>query len=196
VEMIRLILIRHGLTDDNLKKRYCGFLDTGLNKTGRAQVKEIKSKFKGLKIDKVFCSDLKRSWQTARIIFGKRCEIVKKASLREIDFGIWEGLNFQQISKKFSCIYKKWLKDPFSINIPLGEKTDHFMNRIKEELKNILKKDKNKTVAIVTHSGVTRVILNACLGIKKDNFWKLEIEPQAVYVIEYNTLLRPKIYKL
>lgn len=194
--MTWLILIRHGLTDDNLKKRYCGFLDTGLNKIGKAQAKAIKSELKGLKIDRVFCSDLKRTWQTARIIFGKRYEIVKNPHLREINFGIWEGLSFQQILKKYPRKYIKWLKNPFRVNIPQGEKMGHFIRRIKKELKNIVKKDKNKTVAIVSHSGVMRVILNTCLGIKKNSFWKIEIEPQVVYAVEYAALLRPKVYKL
>lgn len=195
--MTRLILIRHGRTDYNLKERYCGFTDIGINNIGKMQARRIKKKLEGLKVDMIFCSDLKRSWQTARIIFGNiKYRIVKKSNLREINFGIWEGLNFQQILKQYHYTFEKWLKDPFSVNIPQGEKMEHFMRRIKKELKNMVKKDVNNTVAIVGHSGVMRVILNTYLGIKKNNFWKTEIEPQVVYVIEYNTFSRTKVYKL
>jgi broad specificity phosphatase PhoE len=194
---MKLVLIRHGLTDYNLNKRYSGFRDISLNKIGRAQAKEIKIKLKGLKIDKVFCSDLKRSWETTKIIFGhKGPTIVKNKNLREINFGRWEGLNFKQILKKYSFIYKKWLKDPFSIDIPGGEGMIHFTNRIRKELKNIIKDNAHKTVAIVGHSGSMRIILNTILEIKRNDFWRLEFDPRAIYVIEYKSLLKPKVYKL
>jgi len=183
---MRLILIRHGLTDYNLEKRYCGFKDSGLNRMGKDQAREIKMKLKGFKIDKVYCSDLRRSWQTAKIIFGeKSCPILKRKNLREINFGKWEGFNFKQILKKYPSIYKKWLKDPFSVDIPQGEKMKHFMARIKREIKNIIKNNRNKTVAIVCHYGPMRIILNNSFGIKKRGFWETEVESKAIYIIEY-----------
>jgi alpha-ribazole phosphatase len=195
--MMKLILIRHGSTNYNLKKRYCGFKDISLNKIGKVQAKKIKHKTQRLKIDKVFCSDLKRSWQTAQIIFSDRkCPIIKNANLREINFGEWEGLNFKQVSKIYPSIYKKWLKNPFCINIPDGEKIRHFVKRIKKELKNIIKGNPHKTVAIVGHAGLMRVMLNTALGVKEENFWKLYINPQTIYIIRYDGKLRPKVYKL
>jgi broad specificity phosphatase PhoE len=182
---MRLILIRHGLTDYNLKGRYYGFKDLGLNRIGRDQAREIKMKLKRYKIDRVYCSDLKRSWQTAKIIFTESCPIVKRKNLREINFGKWEGLNFKQILKKYPFVYKKWLKDPFSIDVPGGEKTKHFTIRIKREIKNIIKNNPNKTVAIVSHYGPMRIILNNSFGIKRKDFWKIELEPKAIYIIDY-----------
>jgi len=168
-----------------------------LNKTGLAQAEKIRAKLKGLKIDKVFCSDLKRSCQTAGIIFGNRkCGISKNANLREMHFGKWEGLNYRQVSVKYPRLYKKWLKDPFSADIPLGEKMNHFISRVKKELNAIINKEENKTVAIVSHLGVMRAILNNCLGAKKEDFWGFKIEPKAVYIIEHNGFSKPQVYKL
>lgn len=194
--MMRLILIRHGSTNYNLKKKYCGFTDIGLNKIGKLQARKLKTKLKRFKIDMVFTSDLKRSFQTARIIFGQSFKITKNKNLREINFGRWEGLDFKQITKVYASIYKRWLKNPFSINIPDGEKMIRFRNRIKNELKNIMNHNIHKTIAIVGHAGPIRVILNDCWGIRKNVFWKIEIEPQAVYVIEYKNTLKPKVYKI
>ncbi len=183
---MKLLLIRHGLTDYNLKKRYCGFKDLSLNRMGKDQAGKIKMKLKGFKIDKVYCSDLRRSWQTAKIIFGeKSCPIVKRKKLREINFGRWEGLNFKQILKKYPSVYKKWLKNPFSVDIPAGEKMKHFMTRVEREIKNIIKNNRNKTIAVVSHYGPMRIILNNSFGIKKRDFWKIEIEPKAIYIVEY-----------
>lgn len=194
---MRLVLIRHGLTDYNLKKIYCGFKDIALNRIGKAQAKVIKNKLKGLRVDRVFCSDLKRSWQSAEIIFSNnQCAIVKNPNLREINFGEWEGLNFEQIIKRYPSIYKNWLKDPFTVDIPAGEKMGHFITRIRKELKKIIKENMHKTVAIVGHFGPLRIILNDSLRIKRNNFWQVTIEPQAVYLIEYKSFLKPRVYIL
>jgi alpha-ribazole phosphatase len=188
----RLILIRHSQTDYNLENKYCGFKDVGLNKIGKAQARRIEAKLKDLKIDKIFCSDLKRSCQTAKIIFGNRRRIVKNKNLREINFGIWEGLSYKQILRRSTATYKKWLKNPFRVDIPSGEKMSHFVNRIKKELKKIIK-NKSDTVALVTHSGPMRVILNTLLRIKQKDFWHLRIKPEAIYVIEYKNSSRPQV---
>lgn len=194
--MTRLILIRHSQTDYNLENKYCGFKDIGLNKIGKAQARRIEAKLKDLKIDKIFSSDLKRSCQTAKIIFGNRCRIVKNKNLREINFGKWEGFNYKQILKRFPATYKKWLKNPFSVDITSGEKMSHFINRIKKELKNIIKNDSDKTVALIIHSGPIRVILNTMLGIKRNEFWHLKINPETAYIIEYKVRQKPKVYEL
>jgi len=194
---MRLILIRHGKTCDNLKKKYSGIRDIGLTRAGRQEVKKIREKIKGLKVDRVFCSDLKRSWQTAEIIFSNRtCKIIKNSHLREINFGKWEGLTYIQIVRKYPSTFKRWLKDPFSVNIPFGEKLSHFVRKIKNELKKIVDQNTDKTVALITHSGVIRVILNTLQDIKRNDFWRLKINPGAVYIIEYKDKLKPKIYTL
>jgi len=192
---MRLILIRHGKTCDNLKKKYSGIRDIGLTRAGRQEAKKIKERIKGLKVDRVFCSDLKRSWQTAEIIFGKRCRMIKNPHLREINFGKWEGLTYSQIVRRYPSTCKRWLKDPFSVNIPFGEKLSHFIRKIKNELKKIVDRNTDKTVAVVTHAGVIRVILNTVRGIKKKGFWQLKINPCSVYIIEYKKQLRPRVYR-
>lgn len=184
---MKLILIRHGTTNYNLEKRYCGFKDVAINKVGRTEAKNIKYKLRKIKIDKVFCSDLKRSIHTARLIFADRkCPILKKVTLREINFGKWEGLNFKQILKKYPSIYQKWVDNPFSVNIPGGEKTLDFVKRVKKELTQILRSNAHKTIAIVSHAGTMRVILSSALGISRKNFWRLKLKPGAIYSIKYN----------
>lgn len=184
---MQLILLRHGLTDDNVKKKYCGFRDPGLTLTGQRQAKKTREKLKAVKIAKAFCSDLKRSWQTAHILFrDSDIPIEKKPGLREINFGEWEGLTSPQVLKKYPKIYKEWVRDPFSISIPGGEKVRHFVRRITATLEQISRRHDQETVAIVGHSGVIRVILNQALGFREDEFWRLNVEPRTIYLMEYN----------
>lgn len=165
----KLILIRHGATDWNLKKRYCGLVDIGLNETGEAQARCLHKRLKKELIHKIYSSDRKRALQTAKIIF-KGMEIQKMPGLEEMDFGCFEGLTYSETMKKFKRIYKKWLKDPFGITIPEGENLEDFKKRVIRTIKNIILINKNKTVAIVSHGGPLGIFLNYIL--ESMDFWK------------------------
>src|SRR3989344_5403927 len=113
--MTRLVLIRHGITEWNKEGRYCGHKDIDLSVEGRAQAERLGRKLKAVKFDKVYCSDRKRAFQTGRIIFkGSGLTIVKE--LREINFGVLEGLRHEEAAEEYGDLYKKWLKDPYKNN--------------------------------------------------------------------------------
>jgi len=55
----KVILIRHGETDWNYQKRYCGFSDIDLNEKGRQQARELYKRLNKEKVNKVYSSDMK-----------------------------------------------------------------------------------------------------------------------------------------
>lgn len=165
----KLILIRHGQTNWNLKRSYSGFLDVSLNKNGKIQAQKLCKRLKREDVHRVYSSDRKRAVQTAKIIF-KGAEIEKIPDLREVHFGIFEGLTYKEIMKKHPVIYKRWLKDPFSITIPKGESLNYFKRRIIRSLKKIIASNKNKTVAVVSHGGSISIFLNSIIRSKE--FWR------------------------
>lgn len=178
----KLILIRHGETDWNLRRRYSGFVDIGLNEKGKIQAKKLYERLKEEDIHRVYASDQKRAIQTAKIVF-KGVEIEKIPDLREVHFGVFESLTYKEIMKKHSIVYKKWLKDPFSITIPKGEDLRDFKKRIIKSLKNIISLNKNKTVAVVSHGGAISVFINNIL--KSKEFWKQIPNSASLSIIEY-----------
>jgi broad specificity phosphatase PhoE len=192
--MVRLILFRHGLSRDNLKKRYSGFRDTPLHSKAGPRLEAIKNRLRKFPIDKVYCSDLRRSYVSARIVFGERqCPILKRRALRELNFGIWDGLTYKQVLTRYGNDYSKWLKNPFTRDIPRGEKISVFILRVKKAVRSIISANQNKTVALVSHLGALRVILNNFLEVKPEDFWKLKLGPDAIYVIELNTKLKASV---
>ncbi len=177
----KLILIRHGATAWNLQKRYCGFVDLGLSREGRQQVKNLSQRLIRVKIHKIYSSDRRRAIQTAKIIFGKR-EIEIVPDLREIHFGVFEGLTHKQIIKKYNSVYQKWLKDPYRAAIPQGEALADFKKRVMAALKKIIRKNPNRTIAVVCHGGSISVFLNSILKAK--NFWKYIPRPASISIVE------------
>jgi broad specificity phosphatase PhoE len=84
------------------------------------------------------------------------------------------------------------------VKIPSGEKMAKFSSRVKNEFNRIVKEagDRHDTVAVVSHVGPMRVFLNDLAGIKRKDFWSLEIEPGAIFIIGYSRRSKPKAHKL
>lgn len=177
-----LILIRHGQTDWNLKKRYCGFVDLSLNQIGKKQAEGLRKRFKKEKVDKVYSSDKKRAVQSAEIIFKGR-EIEKIEDLREIHFGVFEGFTHKEVMEKYPEIYRRWLKDPFSVVIPGGEGLQNFKKRIIKAFKKIVTLNKGKAAAVVCHGGPISIFINHIL--KSKDFWGKIPSSASVSIIEF-----------
>ena len=185
----KLILIRHGLTQWNRQKRYCGFFDINLSDEGKIQARKLRERLKLEKIHKVYSSDRKRAMHTAKIIFTG-LEIENVADLREMHFGIFEGLTHDEIARKHPKIYTKWLEDPFSTTIPDGENLDEFKKRVRSAIKKIVVSNRNKTVAIICHGGAISIFITGIL--KSRDFWKQIPSPASLSIVEYKSG-KPKI---
>ena len=100
--MNKLILVRHGLTVDNEHKSFSGFSDCDLSQIGRAQAKGLCEYLKSCDVDKIYTSTLKRTVQTIEAYADyKGLEIDKRDGFREINFGLFDGLNYEEIKEKY-----------------------------------------------------------------------------------------------
>lgn len=161
----RIILIRHGETDWNLEGRYQGQTDIDLNDTGRRQAEKLSIRLRNETVDRIYSSDRIRAVNSAKIIFrGRRIKV--ETDLREISFGVFEGLNYKEILQRYPDIYSGWMKNPFDSLIPGGELPADFRRRVLGTFKSIVSLNKDKAVAIVTHGGPVNVIVRDVLGSK------------------------------
>lgn len=177
----KLIFIRHGQTEWNLKKKYAGSTDIPLNQKGKAQARKLKKRLSSQTVDKIYVSNKKRALETAKIIFSK-CKIERIADLREIHFGVFEGLTYQQVMQKHPLVLKKWLKDPFNTTIPKGENLKDFKQRVVKAICKIIVANQGKTVAVVCHGGSISIFLNHIL--KSKEFWKQIPSSASISVVE------------
>ncbi len=182
--MTRLILIRHGETDYNLEKRYCGFGNPPLNSKGIWQAKKLAVRLKGLNVDRVYSSDLDRAYETAKIIFRNN-SIEKAKDLREMNFGLFEGLKHEEIIKTHAKLYRNWIDNPLRVKVPSGEGLVELERRVKKRLFLILCQDVGKTIALVSHGGPIKIILCQALKFGLESFWKVEQEIGTLRIIDY-----------
>ena len=178
----RLILLRHGITRWNIEKRYCGYKDVPLAREGKAQAALLRQGLKGITFDRIYSSDKKRAIETARILFdGAR--IIKVKGLREISFGVMEGLRHRQILKKYPGAYGKWLADPFRRHMPKAEAMGAFKKRVFGAIHGIVSVNPGKTVAVVCHGGTISIFISGIL--KKKDFWRYIPRAASASIVEY-----------
>ena len=103
---MQIYLLRHGHTTQ--AGTYTGSSEVELSSEGREQVKKLSSFLRSIDFDHCFSSPLVRCRQTLSIL-AIGTEISYQESLREIDFGNWEGLTFEQILNSFPNQREEWL---------------------------------------------------------------------------------------
>jgi len=95
---MELLCVRHGRTAWNAEKRFQGHTDVALDDEGLAQARALAALLAGERIDAAASSDLARAVETARIVLGPRkVELQLDPDWREMRFGEWEGLTWDQI---------------------------------------------------------------------------------------------------
>ena len=178
----RIILIRHGETNLTVKKAYCGVTDVGLNPAGRKQARKLALKLRGEKIQNVYSSSLARAQTFARIVFdGFQIETIPELS--EMNFGIFEGLTYDEIMLKYPALYSEWLKNPSGVAVPGGENFRDFQKRTRRALSKIITLNKGKTAAVVTHAGNIKVIVGGIL--KSKDIREINVSTASAIIIEF-----------
>jgi len=174
--MLHLMLVRHGVTEWNAQRRYQGQTDVPLSGLGMRQAELVAGRLAGEKIDAVYASDLSRAWETARIIaWESGLEVFPEQRLRELKFGILEGLTFDEAEAQHPEMIAAWLED-FN-NTPGGAETiQGFNQRIVSLLDDLKGKHDEQVVLLVGHGGSLSEILRVVLGLSWEKRWYLEIE--------------------
>jgi broad specificity phosphatase PhoE len=166
-----IILIRHGETD--LAGKFCGHSDPGLNAVGEQLLSSLAEKIEPLGITHIFSSDLRRASQTAAALAERlRVRVQCRPGLREVDFGVWEGLNWEEVELQYPREARLWLREFPVRPAPGGEAYGHFVARVEAEFTALFDLYKGATPAVVTHRGVMRYVLTRFFGFSQDDATK------------------------
>ncbi|MBR4733078.1 MAG: histidine phosphatase family protein [Lachnospiraceae bacterium] len=159
---MELYLIRHGKTPGNEEKRYVGRTEESLSETGR---RELLGK-QAPAAEVLFSSPMKRCVESCQCLYPGMEPIVIDA-FREIDFGTFEGKNYQELSGNKD--YQAWIDSGGTMAFPQGESRQDFIQRnlagFQELLMELRKhpKDELKAAAVV-HGGTVMSILSGAYG--------------------------------
>lgn len=155
----RIFLVRHGMTDLNQRGCFCGVNEVLMNDEGVAQMRSVARRLKDERFRRVYTSDLPRAVQSAGLAVPGH-EIEPRAELREMDFGLFEGLSPQECHNRYPHVYSEWIMDPVSAYIPDAEPVTSVAIRVRSFWKEALQRHTPGTDdLIVAHGGPIRIIL-------------------------------------
>ena len=184
--MTAIILIRHGETDWNREQVFRGRIDVALNEVGLTQARAVQESLKDTEIDGIYSSPLSRAFETATIVGENRNVAVRgEEGLIDIDFGAWQGLSHQKVKEEYKDLYETWLAQPDLVTFPDGESLKEVRIRSMESLEEVIKNNPGKTLALVSHRVVLKVLLCTILGLELSRFWYLRQDTCAINRVEY-----------
>ncbi len=180
--MGKIFLIRHGETDSNKSHRFQGRLDNPLNAEGIQQAERLVEFMKEQKIDVVYSSSMKRARMTAdKLAAAYGLEVKPMDLLKEVSFGDWEGLEYNEINKRWPEEMNLFLTKPGEWMPPNGESFGQVEERCRAAFDKIFaEQGHDKNIAIVSHGGIVRVQLCLLLDIPLNNLWKLAVHNVSV----------------
>lgn len=179
--LTRLYLIRHGEVEKAYHKVFGGRIDMELSPLGHEQVKALARFLRAAPPDILYASPMRRVQQTlAPLAQETRLQPILMEGLREVDFGAWTGLSWDEVQQKHGVSAFSWLHQLEDGTIERAESVPEFRKRVEVSLDQILSDASGKTVAVICHGGVIRMLLSILLDLPFRKMSIFEIEYASV----------------
>jgi len=172
----RVLAIRHGETAWNVDGRIQGQLDVPLNDTGRWQVHRLALAVADEGVDAIYSSDLLRALETAQAV-ARGCDlpITTDTGLRERGFGVFEGLSYDEINRRWPEQAERWRRRDPDFGAEGGESLRQFAERGVATVARLAALHPGQTIAVVSHGGVMDCLYRAASRVALDapRSWQL-----------------------
>ena len=156
--MMKIYIVRHGQTEENLQRILQGHMPGTLTEQGKEQVAKAAEILanNGVKFKCIVSSDLKRAMDSAHIIADRlNLPIIPMEILRERDWGKWTGMSIAEATDKFRK-EGKWM-------FPEGttETEEGIFQRAGEALARLQELYADENIIVVTHGQFARNLIAA-----------------------------------
>jgi len=223
--MNNLILVRHGQSQWNQKKKFTGWVDIDLTEQGKSEAESAGKLIKELNIefDAYFTSIQKRAINTLKIILDtlqkKNSEIKKAWELNERHYGALTGYNKDEIIKKYGSKQVQIWRRSFNISPPPMDSQHPYKKNIyinipkdkipaSESLKDTFQRvvpyyekkvepliSLKKNVLITAHGNSLRALCKKLFNISKKKIINFEIPTGNPLLIRFEDNLKVKDFK-
>jgi alpha-ribazole phosphatase len=181
-----IYLLRHGaINSPGEGRRYIGWQDHALSDIGRRQARAWSGYFSGTSLDGIYCSDLKRCLETARIV-ADECSLEPQTlpEFREISLGEWEGRRFDAVRSADPHEFQRRGEQIAEHRPPGGESFNDLQHRVWPVFTK-LTSGAHREILVVTHAGVIRVLLCRLLGMPLKNLFRIGLTYGGLSVINF-----------
>jgi broad specificity phosphatase PhoE len=161
--MTQVVLIRPGATVYDEQNRVQGVLDLPLSERGRAEVARLAAilsgTVEGVAMSSLYCGPGESVLRTAEAI-GKALGLRPRRvdELRNLDQGLWQGLQIEEIRRRNNRVFRQWLEDPLTVCPPMGEAVGDALERIKGALKPLIRRHQDEAIGLVVGEPLARLV--------------------------------------
>lgn len=169
--MTEIYLVRHAKSMANLLDLWVGTTDSPLCLEGYEQVKDLTERIKDIPFFKIYSSPLTRAQETVKqIAFFQNKDILLENDLREMNFGVFEGLTTEQVKEQYPNI--NMVKDEylFSKKIPNQETFEEVQERVVALITALAQENDGKRILISSHYVALKAFLSYVLNIPLESF--------------------------
>lgn len=178
---MRLVVVRHGATANNLAAQFTGQSDVPLSALGEQQALALAASLANERFDALISSDLQR----ARATLAPLAELLEQpvrldAALREIGVGVWEGQSGAAVRAQYPGAIERW-ESSETYAPEGGEAVVAFRERIVDALERTCREFSGGSVLWMTHGGVLGVLLCHMLGMDIQRRWQFRRDNTAIF---------------
>jgi 2,3-bisphosphoglycerate-dependent phosphoglycerate mutase len=190
--MTQLVLIRHGQSQWNLENKFTGWIDIPLSPKGEEEAREAGEKIKNFKFDKVYISVLDRAIKTyeiaAEVAGFKDLPVEKDKALNERMYGDLQGLNKDDMRKKFGAEQVHIWRRSFDVPPPNGESLKNTAERVLPYWRSHIEPDlkAGKNILVVAHGNSLRALIMHLDNLTGEEVVKLEIPTGVPILYEFD----------
>lgn len=177
--MTRIILTRHGHVDWIAPERFRGRAELPLSDLGKRQAEAVAGRIaETWRPEVIYTSPLSRCRDTgAAIARATGAPAQALEGLADTDYGQWQGLTHDEVRARWPDEHRLWLESPEMAAIPDGESLADVLSRGTKMLGEILRRHAGKTLVLVGHDSINRILLLQALGLPLARYWRLKQEP-------------------
>jgi broad specificity phosphatase PhoE len=173
----RLLLIRHAEIEARYQGVFGGRIDMELSPRGHEQAAALAKCLYQKPLSAIYASPMKRVQQTlAPLLVNRAPKPIILPDLREVDFGDWTGLAWEEVQAKFGVSPFSWLEQLECGAIANADSSETLLDRVEPCLQQILAAHAGQRVAVFCHGGIIRVLLGILLHWPLSRMGAFEIE--------------------
>lgn len=173
---MKVYLVRHGESHWNLENRLQGSDDSDLTKKGKEDLHKLKKHFvnEKIKFHKIYSSDSKRAFESAKILNQEsEVKIKKSSALKEMNAGSWQGKTWEEIKGKHPLAYDNYWFSPDTYEAENGGEDFYALEkRAINFMEELLEEKEDENILIVSHGVTVMSIVNYYRKNMISDFWK------------------------
>ena len=182
----RIYLLRHGLVAPEGQKKFNGVTDVALDPVGFEQHRRTGKYLSHTGLAALYCSPLSRCRDSAAALgqaAGLKATVVEE--IREMNFGVIDGLDFTQVRARYPEQSKGFYADLANYRIEGGETMTEVQDRACQAMDRIAAAHPGAQAAVVAHGAVNRLVLARALSLDIQNVMNLSQDYGCINIVDY-----------